>query len=135
MRVLPRVLACLAACPALLACTNILVTKGASRTGATLLAYTDDSVTRYGDLAFRPRMTHVAGAQREVVNWSTGVFHGRIPEPALTYQRIGNMNEHQLCIRCRYIEDEIWQPWSQHSMHEFAFWTMLHHLTEPWIRC
>ncbi len=98
MRLLTALAALLVLAPGLDACTNVIVTKGASRTGATLLAYTDDSVTRYGDLAFRPRQKHLPGTMRDVIDWSTGVFHGRIPEAALTYQRIGNMNEHQLCI-------------------------------------
>lgn len=82
----------------LLPCTNVLVTKGATKHGATLLSYTDDSHRRYGELAFRPRMQHAPGTLRDVIDWGDGRFRGRIPEPPETYRRIGNMNEFQVAI-------------------------------------
>lgn len=84
--------------PSLSACTNILVTKGATKDRATLLTYSDDSHVRYGELYFRPEMTHQPGAMREVVDWGSGAFRGRIPEPAKTYRRVGNLNEFQVAI-------------------------------------
>ncbi|MBK9965551.1 MAG: C69 family dipeptidase [Holophagales bacterium] len=35
---------------------------------------------------------------REVVEWDTGKTLGRIPQAAITYQVVGNMNEHQVAI-------------------------------------
>jgi dipeptidase len=88
----------LAAAPALEACTNVLVTKGATRHGATLLSYTDDSHTRYGELAFRSHLRHLPGELRDVIDWGSGRFRGRIPEPPETFRRVGNLNEHQVAI-------------------------------------
>ncbi|MDP2876197.1 MAG: C69 family dipeptidase [Holophaga sp.] len=84
--------------PLLDACTNVLVSKGATKHGATLLTYTDDSHSRYGELAFRARMKHAPGTMRDVIDWGNGAFRGRIPEPSETYRRMGNMNEFQVAI-------------------------------------
>jgi len=80
------------------ACTNILVTKGASRDGSTMITYAADSHTLYGELYFKAGGKHPAGAQREIIEWDTQKPLGRIPEAALTYTRVGNMNERQVCI-------------------------------------
>lgn len=35
---------------------------------------------------------------RDIVEWDTGKFLGRIPQPSTTYTRVGNMNEHQVSV-------------------------------------
>jgi dipeptidase len=80
------------------ACTNILITKGASADGATMITYSADSHTLYGDLPVTPARRFPAGAQRDVIEWDTGKFLGRIPEIAATYSVVGNINEHQLAV-------------------------------------
>jgi len=80
------------------ACTNILVTKGASKDGSTMITYAADSHTLYGELAFKAGGRHAAGALREIVDWDSHKFLGRIPEAPVTYTRVGNMNEHQVCV-------------------------------------
>ena len=45
----------------ILACTNYLVTKGASTDGSTMISYAADSHIRYGELYFKPRGTWPAG--------------------------------------------------------------------------
>lgn len=80
------------------ACTNLLVTKGASATGSTYLAYSSDSHDFYGDLVFRAGGLHPAGATREIVEWDTGKHLGEIPEAPRTYTRVGFINEHQVAI-------------------------------------
>lgn len=80
------------------ACTNMLVTKGASKTGSTMVSYTADSHTLYGALYFRPAATYPLGAMRQVREWDTGKILGEIPEVSQTYSVVGNMNEHQLLI-------------------------------------
>lgn len=80
------------------ACTNIMVTRGASKTGSTMVSYTADSHTLYGALYFMPAATHPAGAVRIVREWDTGKLLGEIAEVAQTYSVVGNMNEHQLVI-------------------------------------
>lgn len=80
------------------ACTNILVTKGASKTGSTMISYSADSHTLYGELYFRPAADYPAGTLMDVKEWDSGKILGQIPQVAHTYSVIGNMNEHQLLI-------------------------------------
>ena len=80
------------------ACTNFLVTKGASTDGSTMITYAVDSHTFYGELYFWPEKRHKRGAVREIVEWDTGKRLGTIPEAAQTYRVVGNMNEHQVSI-------------------------------------
>ncbi len=88
----------LAAGTALEACTNLLVTKGASKDGATMITYAADSHTLYGELYFKRGGRHLASEFRDIVEWDTGKALGRIPEAPITYTRVGNMNEFQLAI-------------------------------------
>ncbi len=80
------------------ACTNFLVTKGASVDGSVMITYAADSHTLYGELYRQPAADHPDGAMRKIYEWDTGKFLGEIPQPAHTYSVIGNMNEHQLAI-------------------------------------
>ena len=81
-----------------LACSNILVTKGASADGSCMISYAADSHQLYGELYYLKGGFWDEGAMRDVVDWDTGKFLGRIPQAPVTYQRVGNMNEHQLII-------------------------------------
>lgn len=80
------------------ACTNILVTKGASRDGSTMVTYAADSHTLYGELYFRPAATYPAGTRMKIYEWDTGKYLGEIPQAERTYSVVGNMNERQLAI-------------------------------------
>lgn len=80
------------------ACTNILITKGASTDGSTMVSYSADSHVLYGALYFRPAADYPAGAMVKVYDWDGGKYRGEIPQVRHTYQTIGNMNEHQLSI-------------------------------------
>ena len=80
------------------ACTNVLVTKGASTDGSNMVSYAADSHQLYGELYYAPAGVWNAGDMRQINEWDTGKFLGYIPQPARTYQRVGNMNEHQLII-------------------------------------
>jgi dipeptidase len=92
------VLVALLAAPRARACTNVLVTKGASADGSTLVTYAADAHELYGELYYTPARRHPAGATRDIIEWDTGKFLGRIPEAPVTYSVVGNMNEHQLTI-------------------------------------
>ncbi|MEW6432689.1 MAG: C69 family dipeptidase [Myxococcota bacterium] len=87
----------LRSCP-VLACTNFLVTKGASADGSTMITYAADSHELYGELYFFPAAKHPPGAKREIIEWDTGKRLGEIDEAPVTYSVIGNMNEHQVAI-------------------------------------
>ena len=79
-------------------CTNFLVTKGASTDGSTFITYAADSHTLYGELYYQPAQDHEPGAMRDIYEWDTGKYLGRIPQPEHTYSVVGNMNEFQLAI-------------------------------------
>lgn len=80
------------------ACTNFLVTKGASADGSAMITYAADSHELYGELALTRAGKHLAGETREVFEWDTGKHLGKIPQVAETYAVLGNINEHQVAI-------------------------------------
>jgi dipeptidase len=80
------------------ACTNFLVTKGASVRGSTMITYSADSHTLYGELYYQPAKDYPAGAMMDVYEWDTGKHMGKIKQVTHTYSVIGNMNEHQVAI-------------------------------------
>ena len=81
-----------------MACTNFLVTKGASKDGSVMITYSADSHTLYGELYHWPAKTWPAGSMLDVYEWDTGKFLGQIPQAPVTYNVVGNMNEHQVGI-------------------------------------
>jgi dipeptidase len=84
--------------PDLYSCTNVIVTKGASKDGSVMITYAADSHTRYGALTFWPAANHPAGAMVDVIHYESGKLLGSIPDVAHTYSVIGFMNEHQVAI-------------------------------------
>ncbi len=80
------------------ACSNVLVTKGASVDGSNIISYAADSHQLYGELYFHPAQRWEAGSMLRVNEWDTGKYLGDIPQARYTYQTVGNMNEHQLII-------------------------------------
>ncbi len=80
------------------ACTNILVTKGASADGSTLVSYAADSHVLFGELYFWPARNYPQGALLDIHEWDTGKFLGQIAQVAHTFKVIGNMNENQVTI-------------------------------------
>jgi len=80
------------------ACTNFLVTKGASVDGSTMISYAADSHVLYGELYHYPAADYPEGAMRDLYDWDSGRYLGQIPEVRHTYNVVGNMNEYQLAI-------------------------------------
>jgi dipeptidase len=80
------------------ACTNFLITKGASADGSTMISYNADAHVIYGELYFWPRQKWPAGTMLKVYEWDTGKFLGEIPQVAETFNVLGNMNEWQVSI-------------------------------------
>ncbi len=96
---------CLAALAALLisglrgeACSNVIVTKGASADGSCMVSYAADSHVLYGELYFHPAGKFRSGAKLDITEWDTYKPLGQIHQIARTYQTVGNMNEKQLII-------------------------------------
>lgn len=81
-----------------LACTNFLIGKNVSADGSTMITYSADSYTLYGELYHWPAKTHPSGEMLKVYEWDTGKYLGDIKQVAQTYNVVGNMNEHQLTI-------------------------------------
>jgi dipeptidase len=80
------------------ACTNFLITKGASKDGSVMITYSADSHVLYGELYYWPSNNWPEGTMVDVYEWDTGKYMGKIPQVAHTYSVVGNMNEHQLSI-------------------------------------
>ncbi len=80
------------------ACTNFIITKGASADGSVMISYAADSHALYGALYHTPGGKHKAGAMLPVYEWDTGRYLTDIPQPARTWSTVGNMNEHSLII-------------------------------------
>jgi dipeptidase len=80
------------------ACTNFLVTKGASINGSTMITYSADSHQLYGELYYWPAKDYSEGTLLDVYEWDTGKYMGKIRQVTHTYSVVGNMNEHQLAI-------------------------------------
>ncbi len=80
------------------ACTNFIVGKKASVDGSVFISYSADNFGMSGFLAHFPAAVHPKGTVREVYDWDTGKYLGVIPEASVTYNVIGNINEHQVAI-------------------------------------
>jgi dipeptidase len=80
------------------ACTNFLVTKGASATGSTMITYSADSHVLYGELYYWPARDYPQGSMLDVYEWDTFKYKGKIRQVSHTYSVVGNMNEHQVAI-------------------------------------
>ena len=80
------------------ACTNFIVTKGASSDGSVMVSYAADSHQLYGALYFVPGGKFKAGEMLRVEEWDTGKYLGDIPQVPTTHTTIGNMNSHSLII-------------------------------------
>lgn len=80
------------------ACTNLLVSKGASKDGSVFISYLADSHTLFGELYHFPAANYPAGSMLDITEWDTGKHLGQIKQVSHTYNVVGNMNEHQVSI-------------------------------------
>ncbi|MDD4847466.1 MAG: C69 family dipeptidase [Bacteroidales bacterium] len=80
------------------ACTNFIITKGASVDGSTMISYAADSHVLYGELYHWAAATYPAGTMLDVYDWDSGRYMGKIPQVDSTWNVIGNMNQWQLAI-------------------------------------
>ena len=90
---------CMAAAVAdTLACTNLIVGKNVSADGSTIISYSADSYSLFGELYHYPAGMHKKGTMINVYEWDTGKYLGQIEQARQTYNVVGNMNEFQLTI-------------------------------------
>jgi dipeptidase len=78
------------------ACTNVLVTKGASEDGSVMLTYTCDGEF-HPHLDYTPAADYEPGDSLEIKDWY-GNVRGKIKQVLHTYAVVGMINEHQLTI-------------------------------------
>ncbi|MBR5334126.1 MAG: C69 family dipeptidase [Alistipes sp.] len=96
--ILSTLLAVVVAITPALACTNFIITKGASTDGSVMVSYSADSHQLYGCLYKHNATKYKAGTMLAVNEWDTGKYLGDIPQVAETYSTVSNMNEHGLII-------------------------------------
>jgi len=80
------------------ACTNFIVTKGASTDGSVLVSYAADSHVLYGELYHFEGKTYPKGTMLKVYEWDTGKYLGEIAQAEKTYNVVGNVNANQVAI-------------------------------------
>lgn len=80
------------------ACTNFIVGKKASADGSVIISYSADSYGMFGYLCHFPAAQHAPGIMRDIYDWDSGKYLGKIKEAKQTYNVIGNMNEFQVTI-------------------------------------
>ena len=72
------------------ACTNFIITKGASTDGTHMVTYAADSHALYGSL-----YSHVPGKHTPYIDireWDSGRPLGQIAQAETTYRTLGNSN-------------------------------------------
>jgi dipeptidase len=82
----------------MMACTNFLITKGASADRSTMITYAADSHVLYGELYYTPAARHIKGSFLDIYEWDTGKYLGKIKQVEQTYSVVGNINEYQVAI-------------------------------------
>ena len=80
-----------------LACTSIVVSRGASRDGSVMVTYSADAPFM-PKLLYMPGGTHQAGDLIQVRGWEDDRLCGPVRQAATTYSVVGLMNEHQLSL-------------------------------------
>ena len=80
-----------------LACTNFIITRGASTDGSVMVTYAADSHALYGAL-YKHNPAAKYNPMLAVYEWDSGKYLGDIPEAQKTYGTVGNMNEHSVII-------------------------------------
>lgn len=80
------------------ACTNFLITKGASADGTPMISYSADSHILFGELYHWPAASYPEGTMLDIYDWDSGKFMGKIKQARQTYNVVGNMNEFQVAI-------------------------------------
>jgi len=86
----------MAAASAPTACTNLIVTRGASEDGSVMITYTCDGEF-HPQLRYIPAEDHEAGSYHEIQDWS-GNVRGKIKQVSHTYAVVNLINEHQVVI-------------------------------------
>ena len=79
-------------------CTNVIVSRGASKDGSVLVSYAADSHYLFGELYYKPAADWKAGSVLKIYDWDSNRYLGDIEQVPHTFQTVGNMNEYQVII-------------------------------------
>ena len=79
-------------------CTNVIITRGASKDGSVLVSYAADSHSLFGELYYHRAADWKAGSMLQIYDWDTNRPLAEIEQVPHTFQTVGNMNEFQLII-------------------------------------
>lgn len=79
-------------------CTNFMVGSKASVDGSVMCTYNADDYGMFIGLCHYPAAKHAKGDMRQIIDWDTHEYRGKIPEAVETYNVIGNINEYQVTI-------------------------------------
>ncbi len=80
------------------ACTNFLVTKGASKDGSTFISYSADAGGFMEPLYFNKGGKHAPNEMVPIYEWDSGKFLGSVKQAPVTYNVVGYINEHQVSL-------------------------------------
>ncbi|HHN47521.1 MAG TPA: dipeptidase [Bacteroidales bacterium] len=80
------------------ACTNVLVSRGASADGSVMISWTYDVTGFMAPLQFYPGGEYAEGDSLDIFSFREHKFLGRIKQVPKTYKVVGNMNENQVAI-------------------------------------
>jgi dipeptidase len=80
------------------ACTNVLVSRGASADGSVMISWTYDVTGFMAPLHFYPGGEYAEGDILDIYSFRENKFLGRIKQVQKTYKVVGNMNENQVAI-------------------------------------
>ena len=78
------------------ACTNFIITRGASTDGSNMVTYAADSHALYGSLYSHVPCKYTP--YMDIREWDSGRPLGQIAQVPTTYRTLGNSNEHSLFI-------------------------------------
>lgn len=82
-----------------LACTNLLINKGASSDGSNVIAYNADASNFYTTIYHYPATSgNTNTTMRKMWSWDYATYLGEIPEAEETYNVVGNVNEYGVII-------------------------------------
>lgn len=81
-----------------IACTNFIVGNKASADGSVICTYNADDYGMFIGLAHYAAAQHANGEMRDIYDWDSHKYLGKIPEAKETYNVIGNINEYQVTI-------------------------------------
>ncbi|MFN2395369.1 MAG: dipeptidase [Bacteroidales bacterium] len=80
------------------ACTNVLVSRGASADGSVMISWTYDVAGFAQPLYFYEGGEYAKGDSLDIFGFRDGDYLGRIAQASRTYRVVGNMNERQVSI-------------------------------------